>query len=181
MLRKTRTNYKAKPKEQTINPKVLEEIKAFEQNVDVPRKQMLDSDHGTKKNLQEKSDNLSMREQIPSEKSADLCDLPQSIYEELEKDASIKSIATSKSELQELYKVLCKEGLDQEAALREMRGYVQSGPSQRLLETVGSDLALSEVSHGSSQKCGCGHGKETHYGGEKGYCNSKDCSCLEFI
>lgn len=28
--------------------------------------------------------------------------------------------------------------------------------------------------------CGCGHGKETHYGGEKGYCNSKDCACLEF-
>lgn len=71
MLRKTRTNYNPKPKEKPINPKVLEEIKAFEQNVD-----------------------------------------PQSV------------------------------------------------PRVTI--------------------CGCGHEKESHYGGEKGYCNSKDCPCLEF-
>lgn len=118
----------------------------------VPHKQVLEVSHEkTNNDLQKETNKMLLREPIQKQESEKMPDLPSSIYEDLASIASANQKATSKDELQILYARLCKEGKDQETALRELRGYVQSGASLGLQATVANKMALPLMSSETSQ------------------------------
>lgn len=85
------------------------------------------------------------------ETGAGLPSLPERVYADLAKIASLKPGTAATNELPRLYSRLREAGQTDQEALRAVREYFESGSPSRLQQALGSDMALPSLSPSTPQ------------------------------